>query len=130
MLTSALMVMWGILFAFGAANVAATEKPKPNVKESDELDNVLTGVKVVNGMATNLAGFSQFLMDIEASNSGIGPSVTTGSKVLQSTLLTAGLSKVVGDGAGDKSAVGQVAGIIGDAGDATGKIFDTTRGAR
>ncbi|TWG32127.1 hypothetical protein [Geobacillus sp. C56-T2] len=53
-LTSALMVMWGILFAFGAANVAATEKPKPDVKESDELDNVLTGVKVVNGMATNL----------------------------------------------------------------------------
>ncbi|MED4876221.1 hypothetical protein P9711_00435 [Anoxybacillus geothermalis] len=65
------------------------------------------------------------MLDIEASNSGTGSKMSTGSKLSQSALLTAGLSKVVSDGVGDKSTVGQIAGIVGDAGDAAGKIFDT-----
>ncbi|MGG1559615.1 hypothetical protein [Geobacillus thermoleovorans] len=124
-LLSFFVLMWSFLFVLGASNVVASEKPKPDVKENDELDDVLTGVKVTNGMSTNLAGFSQFMLDIEASNSGTGSKMSTGSKLSQSALLTAGLSKVVSDGVGDKSTVGQIAGIVGDAGDAAGKIFDT-----
>jgi hypothetical protein len=102
----------------------AAEKPKPEQKENDTLDDVKTGVKVNAGMIGNIAGFSNLMLEIEQGNAGSKAAIT-----VNAALLTAGFAKVFDDATGgqqNRSKVFEYSGYFGDAGELLGKSIDAS----
>ncbi|WP_273842721.1 hypothetical protein, partial [Halalkalibacter alkalisediminis] len=99
---------------------AENEKPQVGYEKNDELDSVLTGVKVVTGTADSLINKTELMLDLENNTSGTKPTVG-----YRSFLITAGVAKVLGDATeSTDSKVSKVSLLVGDVGDITGKTTD------
>ncbi|WP_157077420.1 hypothetical protein, partial [Robertmurraya korlensis] len=107
---SLIVFTWSSLFITGTPVVIAAEKPKPEQKENKNLDNVLTGVKVGNGVVGTQIASVDLLLNTPTSTSG---------KITQTGLLLTAGSKIIGDATGNKVFEG-----VGDLGDGASKIIE------